>query len=262
MNQINTIMSCHCAEKVSLLIDGELPASEVREVESHLLECAECQKLRADFLGLRQQLSSYPAGVDFASQQKALAAILGEQPNQPSARTRWLGLQWNFGRTAVAFASLLLIGLIIGIVTYRSLVLKKANETTALNQSPNSKPSPSPTSEKPKQIDQTAVPPKEQEPKKNKPVEKKRVFPAAIDTKDIFAANRTAPVETETAVKDEAPVRAADAVTMTAMHFERSELLLRAFRNVRLRRSSGEGRSWLRKEKSAAAGLPEHDVAT
>ena len=41
-------------------------------------------------------------------------------------------------------------------------------------------------------------------------------------------------METDTPVKDEGPVRAADAVTMTAMHFERSELLLRAFRNVRL----------------------------
>jgi len=224
-------MSCKCAEKVSLLIDVELAASEAREVEQHLLTCAECQEIRADFLGLRQQLTSYPAGVDFATQQKALAAILG-QPNQPSARARWFGLQWNFGRTAVAFASLLLIGLIIGIITYRSVILKKANETTAINQSPNSKPSP--VKESPKEDEQIISPSKEQEPKKNKPVEKKRVFPAAIDTKDIFAANRTAPVETDTAAKDEAPVRSADAVTMTAMHFERSERLLRAFRNVRL----------------------------
>jgi hypothetical protein len=225
-------MNCHCAEKVSLLIDGELPAAEVHEVERHLMECAECQALRADFLGLRQQLSSYPANIDFATQQKALATILGEQTTKSSGRHRWSGFQWSFARSAVAFAGLLLLGLIIGLVAYRSVVLKKANETTATNQSKDSKPAPSPVKETPKQTQETSAPPKEEEPKKNKPVEQKRVFPP-IDSKNIFASNRTAPVK-ETVVNDEAPIRAADSVTLTAMHFEKSERLLRSFRNVRM----------------------------
>ncbi len=232
-------MSCHCAEKVSLLIDGELPQAEVHEVECHLLECVECQELRADFLGLRQQLTSYPAVVDLATQQKALAAIVGAHASQVSERPRWFGFDWSFGRTAVVFASLLLIGLLIGIVTYRNVVLKNSNHLTASNETPKSQPGPSPVKEAPTKEDRVAAPPKEtvpakeEEPRKTKPDEKKRVFPA-LDSKDIFAANRNSPVEPQPAANDEAPVRAADVATMTAVHFEKSELLLRSFRNVRL----------------------------
>jgi hypothetical protein len=229
-------MSCHCVEKVSLLIDGELPASEVREVERHLLECAECQEVRDDFLGLRQQLSSYPAAVDFATQQKALHTILGDPNTEALRPQRRFGFEWSFGKTAVAFASLLLLGLLLGLVTYRSVLLKKSPELTADNQDNSRKPTPSPVNdpvkETPKPIEEITGPPKEEKKKENKPAQK-RLFPA-LDSKDIFATNRTEPVETPAAVNDEAPVRAADAVTMTAMHFEKSELLLRSFRNVRL----------------------------
>ena len=230
-------MSCHCAEKVSLLIDGELPSSEVDEVERHLLECAECQEVRDDFLGLRQQLTSYPAAVDFATQQKALHAILSEPNTGVSKRQRRFGLEWSFGKTAVAFASLLLLGLLLGLVTYRSVLLKKSQELTASNQENSTKPTPSPVKdpdkETPKPSEEITGPPKEEKKKENKPIQKKRVYPA-LDSKDIFATNRTEPVEIPSAVSDEGPVRAADAVTMTAMHFEKSELLLRSFRNVRL----------------------------
>src|SRR5882762_3036679 len=54
-------MSCELAERVSLLIDGELPPIEARAVERHLLECVECQQVRADFMRLRSGVSAYVA---------------------------------------------------------------------------------------------------------------------------------------------------------------------------------------------------------
>jgi len=42
-------MSCNYTEKVSSLIDGELSAAEARDIERHLLNCAECEQQRADF---------------------------------------------------------------------------------------------------------------------------------------------------------------------------------------------------------------------
>ncbi len=42
-------MSCDYTEKISQLIDGELAPAEAREVERHLLSCADCEQVRADF---------------------------------------------------------------------------------------------------------------------------------------------------------------------------------------------------------------------
>ena len=43
-------MSCYLTEKISLLIDGELPQAEAREIERHLVTCSECHQTREDFL--------------------------------------------------------------------------------------------------------------------------------------------------------------------------------------------------------------------
>lgn len=42
-------MSCEFEPRVSLLIDGELPAAERTSVEAHLRDCAGCRQLRRDF---------------------------------------------------------------------------------------------------------------------------------------------------------------------------------------------------------------------
>jgi hypothetical protein len=50
---------CSFTEKISSLIDGELAPAEAREVERHLLNCGECEQVRADFLNLRSQIASF-----------------------------------------------------------------------------------------------------------------------------------------------------------------------------------------------------------
>jgi len=51
-------MTCSFTEKISSLIDGELPAAEARGVERHLLTCVHCLEARADFLNLRSQIAA------------------------------------------------------------------------------------------------------------------------------------------------------------------------------------------------------------
>src|SRR5262245_2664009 len=78
-------MNCDCTEKISQLIDGELPAAEAREVERHLLDCLECRQARLDFLNLRSQIGAYAPAVDRARQQQALANILSQSRPAPAS---------------------------------------------------------------------------------------------------------------------------------------------------------------------------------
>ena len=107
-------MSCDCTEKISLLIDGELRTSEVREVERHLVSCAECRQLRADFLSLRSQIGAYEPSLRAVAQRRALANILSPKSNE--ATVRGFGLRGP----ALAFATLLVVGLILGLLFYQS----------------------------------------------------------------------------------------------------------------------------------------------
>jgi len=81
-------MNCDCTEKISLLLDGELPAVEASEVERHLLECVECQQARNDFLNLRSQMSAYVADLSPAAQRNALSKILSQEATNTRSRTR------------------------------------------------------------------------------------------------------------------------------------------------------------------------------
>lgn len=51
-------MNCDFAEKVSTLIDGELPAAEIEAVRAHVTACADCRELEKDFLFFRRQIKS------------------------------------------------------------------------------------------------------------------------------------------------------------------------------------------------------------
>jgi putative zinc finger protein len=217
-------MNCSFTEKISSLIDGELSPAEAREVERHLLTCSECEQLRADFLNLRNQLISFETTLKPEVQNRALKKILAG-PRQTTTR----GLQWSFGTPALVFAMLLVVAAIAGFVAYqnfnqrdRKYVAKVQTPSPAPTasaepvSSPETKPSPAPATGS----ESHPPPNKGREEKSPQPV--KRPLVREPKPGEQFAAI-PAP-----------PVRSADAETMTAMHFETTERLLLAFKNVRL----------------------------
>ena len=209
-------MSCSFTEKISSLIDGELATAEAREVERHLLTCGECEQVKADFLSLRSQIASVETSVQRAVSNRALKEILSRGDRVAPQR----GLQWGWSTPAIAFATLLIIGAIIGFVFYSTSKTNQQvpQEIAAVEPTPSPVPSPEPRKDEkepdtPKRADRPA-PPKKPLVREPKPGEQ-------------FAAVTTPAPSPER-------VRAADSETLTAIHFEKSETLLRAFRNVRL----------------------------
>lgn len=59
-------MNCDFAEKISMLIDGELSAEEIERMQAHLDGCEDCRKLEKDFLFLSRQIKEPSA--DFANE--------------------------------------------------------------------------------------------------------------------------------------------------------------------------------------------------
>jgi len=208
-------MNCSFTEKISSLIDGELSSTEAREVERHMLTCSECELLRADFLNLRSQLASFETSLEPQVQNRALKKILAG-PRRAPAR----GWQWNFGTQAVAFATLLIVAAIIGLLAYQNSRQREPKEV-AVVQTPS--PAPMASVEPPKQPEAKESP--EPQPSPNKGNEEK-----PRPTKRIVREPK--PGEQFAAIPER--VRSADAETMTAMHFETSERLLLAFKNVRV----------------------------
>ena len=208
-------MNCGFTEKISSLIDGELPAAEAREVERHLFTCSQCEEARADFLSLRSQISSFEASLPAEVQNRALAKILAQR-GASGARVTW---NWNWGYAAVALASIAIVALIIGFAFNQTPpeIASQINPVSA--SSPEAKPSPTAEpQQKPESPQQQPTP----KPRRAAPVrEPKPGEQFAVVPKDVQppAPERTRP---------------ADAQTMTALHFEKAETLLRAFRNVQL----------------------------
>src|ERR1041385_8823746 len=69
------------------LREGEVSAAEAREVERHLLTCRECEQLRADFLNLRSEITSFETSLQPEVQNRALQQILAR-------RATGRGWQW------------------------------------------------------------------------------------------------------------------------------------------------------------------------
>ena len=214
-------MSCNFTEKISSLIDGELAPAEAREVERHLLNCSECEQLRTEFLNLRSQIASFETSLQPAVQNRALKKILSRERRVP-------GLPWAFGTQAIAFATLLIVGAIVGLIVYQS---KRApqSEQTAVVQTPS--PAPSASAEKNKQPAPEASPEPAKGTKQPNKTDKDTQSPRRAPVKRPIV-REPKPGEQFAAIPER--MRSADAETMTAMHFEKSETLLRAFRNVRL----------------------------
>jgi len=223
-------MNCDCTEKISSLIDGELPPQDARELERHLLTCSECQEAKSDFLNLRTQIADFPVSFKPVAQREALTRILGKQ--KVPARKVW---RWAFNPAVAALASLLIIGVVLTLLVYPRLKSNPASNpeiashnSNRNNQTPKSGPAAGGNGQLNNQ--RPAAPKKSPPPaqEKNKVVPNKKRPPLAFEPQpDNIALN------TSEASGDTERVRSADAETMTAIHFQKSELLLRSFRNVR-----------------------------
>jgi len=219
-------MSCSFTEKVSSLIDGELSATETREVERHLLSCNECQQLRADFLNLRSQITSFETSLQPEVQNRALKKILATRERHVPAR----GLRWSFGTQAIAFASLVIVAAIIGALIYLNSNTQEQQHTAVVQLA---SPAPAATPEPSKQPEAKASPEPTKETNKAEENSPRRAPKRPL-------VREPKPGEQFASIPDiPEPVRSADAQTMTAMHFEKSETLLRAFRNARLDEPGG-----------------------
>ena len=216
-------MTCSFTEKISSLIDGELSVTEAREVERHLLDCSECQEVRADFLNLRSQLTAFETSLQPAVQNRALKKILATPRRIPARR-----LGWSWGTPTVAFATLVIVAAIIGLLMYKSSNTKPAEH----KQVAVTAPSPVPTASVQQKQDPAPSPSpnkgnEDSAPRRSPSPAPKRPLVREPKPGEQFASIPSVPSAPE-------PVRSADTQTMTAVHFEKSESLLVAFRNVRL----------------------------
>jgi anti-sigma factor RsiW len=135
-------MNCERTEKISQLIDGELPPAEAREVERHLVDCLECREAQLDFLNLRSQIGAYATSLDAARQRQALANILSQPRNVPAPvpqlQPRRLRFSFGFSPAWAAVAALVLFAVLVSLALYRSRqhVLPIAPERQAQQQPP------------------------------------------------------------------------------------------------------------------------------
>src|SRR5688572_33458556 len=129
-------MSCSFTEKISSLIDGELAQAEAREVERHVLTCAECEQVKTDFLSLRSQIAGFETAANPAITNRELNRILS-RGDRVSAR----GLRWGWSTPAIAFATMLVVGAIVGLIWYQNSSNTNPNNVVAHVASPTPPPS-------------------------------------------------------------------------------------------------------------------------
>ncbi len=253
VNRRSSFMICDLTEKISLLIDGELPAADARLVERHLLACVECQRARIDFLNLRSQMAAYEMTLSPAEQRQALANVLAKQGatiarHRPDDRRAGVvsgrRLTWGFN-PGWWIAGLILVGSLLALaVYYNSQRVGGPPPQQAAVKRPETV-SPAPTVEKPKSpnpAESQAVADNQQQniatlkrPKitgPTRPVSRKHAAETLAQQNEASVIDLGPQGDSRTSGSP--PIRSADAETMTAVHFEKSELLLRAFRNVRL----------------------------
>ena len=222
-------MSCDCTEKISQLIDGELSELEARAMQRHLNDCLECQQARTDFLSLRSEISSYIPSLNPAAQSDALSRIVGRQ-RQPvsdltSARPSWT---WIFSPRALAFATVILLVAIAGFVAFRALQQKEMAPARIAETTPSAVPT-TPEKVNPTPGNDNAL--ATIAPPKSSPAPAaKHDRPVRRIPRNVVAAKGVRPEPTTDAA---ATNNSGDIQALTAMHLEKSELLLRAFRNVR-----------------------------
>jgi len=253
-------MLCDWTEKVSLLLDGELPRAEAAAVEAHLGGCAECRAARDEFLSFRRQLSSYRAAVSPDAQRRALERILAPGPGGGSTagidrRGKVLAaLGLSPLRPAAVAAALALFMAAVGVGLY----LNRRSATPGLVHTPAAKPDDAQTADGRalSDIENTA----DDDERRSQPgvvtvredrrggarplavVRRRRDgrrVRGALVTAPQAVASRTAPdVLAPQPSGDAAPVRStrrelSPAGLDASRHAEQAQLLLRAFRNAR-----------------------------
>jgi len=236
-------MGCDQTEKISLLIDGELVTEDARSLELHVSTCGECNQVRADFLGLRSQISAYALSGEPAKPRAALAKVLSRsytRPAQTGWRPRFLGLgdALRFNTQFAAVAAFVMIALAIGTIAF---LRYRPQRELATNNPPAASPGVSQSSGTPELPDQLAgnsgrkpsrVPPRETGPTGRKPNSRikparERSVPKPLPQLQNAAPPNYAFVNGTNGANEPA------SITEAANHFEQSELLLRAFRNLR-----------------------------
>lgn len=241
-------MNCTFAEKVSALIDGELASEELPAVERHLLACNECQELRADFMSLRSEISSYPLPAVPPMPARLAQRVSPQISPRPAFLDRLTVVFQN--RQAALFAAAVLL-MILGLAVWLSIRSQRQAPATELlandsnvnsskrRASPTPLPAASPQPTKPPKVEDRdadeapAVPRKFRLPeaitavpsKRSKAPEKSPEPEVASEANSAVIANNL-----------ESPrVGPADTESLTAQHVEQSEVLLRSFRNLRPR---------------------------
>ncbi len=246
-------MGCDQTEKISLLIDGELATEDALSLEQHLSMCSQCDQVRADFLSLRSQISAYAPLLEPSKPRPALARVLSKSHTK-SAQRGWLarllgvGDAHGFNTRFATVAALVLMTLAIGTIAF--LRYRPLPEIVS-NNFPVPRPGVSQSSGTPEAPDQLAgnfgrKPPKVQQretgPTRRKP--NSRIKPTREQSvpKPLPQFQNSAPpnyalVNEPGGGNDPASIRSGDTEALTARHFEQSELLLRAFRNLRATRA-------------------------
>ena len=250
-------MSCDFTEQVSLLIDGELRATEASRVERHVVTCFTCQEARAVFLNLRQEISDYPIKLDSRARERVLAEILAHRDKTVPRQIVTTG--WR-ERLVAAFASprfapalatacaLILVG-VVGFMMYRSVkrepAVTKLPTTVPANSSsaPPAKPIPDPSREAreatlassgQKQATHSRAGTSPTTVAAAPTTQRKRRVPASRP--EIHSAPEFV-LASASVGSNGGRVSSADAETLTARHVEQSSLLLRAFRNAQVEES-------------------------
>ena len=259
-------MSCDFTENVSLLIDGELPAIEVRAVERHLLECAACQQVHRDFVSLRNQIGGYSPGPAAVAPRWALARVLSTRDAATTGSAGRSSREGVFGnrRLSPAWATVLAT-VLIGCAFAATLFFRAQQRSTSPPRNavaPVAKAQPSVIPAGVPPLPATAEPGSpnsNQSEKVVRHVEPKQRHSEPGETAAVVKQTNTSaqparggrnpgsPAPPENAAASDfvarkgsnatsatsAHIRAADTETLTAQHLEQSELLLRGFRNLR-----------------------------
>jgi len=265
-------MNCDRMEEISRLIDGEMAPAEARLVERHLDQCAGCRQVRADFLTFRRQITNYQSGVDAVATRQALAKVMSPPGDSTSTQRRAnrgprrhfpLGLgQIRFNPAFVTALALLLTGT-IAFVIYRShqesrpgASLSPVGRESAVNSSAATSPSQSPAVDGSSIRAGLAEHNAETSNRKNRKSGSRESGTIKRKSNSPLGPPREQGPPKPPQVRNSAPPTyarmnervmpggnqlslAIDLEGGNLRHLEQSELLLRAFRNIRVGRKGG-----------------------